>query len=53
MTTLVVKLTPAQAKAIARCADRLQLSHEELAREAVLMFVRCEKASAPKKAISR
>lgn len=40
MTTLIVKLTPGLAKRLARAADALGLSHEDMAREALRLFVR-------------
>lgn len=40
MTTLIVRLTPALARRLAAEADRQALSHEELAREALRLFLR-------------
>lgn len=40
MLTVSARLTPAQARAVSRAADELQVSHEELTRRAVLLFVR-------------
>lgn len=40
VTTIVAKLDPALAKRVAKAADLLGLTHEELAREAIRLFVR-------------
>jgi len=44
MTTLVVPLPVGLAKRVARAADRLGMSHEELARVAVALFCRAQMA---------
>ena len=40
MTTLVLKLSEGEARQVARAADLLGLSHEDLAHEAVLLLCR-------------
>jgi predicted transcriptional regulator len=40
MTTIVAKLDPDLARRVARTADLLRLTHEQLAAEAIRLFVR-------------
>lgn len=43
MTTLIVRLSPALAKKVARIADQMGVTHEQVGREAVRLFVRAMK----------
>jgi antitoxin component of RelBE/YafQ-DinJ toxin-antitoxin module len=40
MTTIIAKLDARLAERVARAADRLGCTHEELAREAIRLFLR-------------
>lgn len=40
MTTLVIKLDPKLARAVARAADTLTMTHDQVGLEAVRLFVR-------------
>lgn len=40
MLTVSARLTPEQARRVGRAADALEISHEELTRQAVLLFVK-------------
>jgi hypothetical protein len=47
MTTLIVTLPPGLAKRLARAADELRLSHDELAQLALRLFIRAQSIPPP------
>ena len=49
MTTITAKLDPNLARRVAKAADIVGLSHEQLAAEAIRLFVRSVAPQAPKR----